>query len=294
MSKMLITGATGYLAKTLIPYVAQRAEVIGVARNKSSDAFAALASQVEAVALDLGDSQAIRQLVMSEQPDAIIHCAACNPGDGTEAQMMAVNETGTLHIAQAANNLGCRIVCVSSDTVLSGNDAPYSDDAPTSPQPENPYAVSKSRAEAALFSVLPEAIAVRTSLIYGTDHIDRGTQGFSARLAAGESLNLFTDVLRQPVHDKALASCLFSLATEHASESGTINIAGSECLSRYDFGVRMLDYWGIDYNNRLEAISGQGIVGLPMDLSLTMTRAAALGLPTPGVSDVLALAERQA
>jgi len=292
MSKILITGATGYLAKTLVPYVARHADVIGVARNEASDAFTTLSSHVKAVAVDLGDSHAINELVMSEQPDAIIHCAACNPGDGNEQQMIAANEGGTLHVAQAARNHGCRVVSVSSDTVLSGNDAPYADDAPICPQPKNPYAVSKARAETALFSVLPGAVAVRTSLIYGTDNIDRGTKGFAERLAAGESLNLFTDVMRQPVHDKALAAGLLTLATERTGESGTLNIAGRELLSRFDFGVRMLDYWGIDYKNNLKAISGKGIVGLPMDLSLSLTRATSLGLSTPGVSEVLELAKR--
>lgn len=290
MSKILITGATGYLAKTLVPYAAQRADVIGVARNSTSDAYLNLSSLVKAMSVDLADSDALTDLVMSEQPDAIIHCAACNPGDGNEQQMLAVNEVGTLHIARAAHKLSCRVVSVSSDTVLSGNEAPYADDAPTSAQPKNAYAVSKARAEAALFSVLPDAVAVRTSLIYGTDYMDRSTQGFNQRLSAGESLNLFTDVMRQPMHDKALAAGLFSLATEHVGESGTINIAGQEILTRFDFGVCMLDYWGIDYKNKLEAVSGKGIAGMPMDLSLTLGRATSLGLPTPGVSAVLEMA----
>ena len=118
--------------------------------------------------------------------------------------------------------------------------------------------------------------------------IDRGTEGFAKRLKAGDTLKLFTDVIRQPIDCQSLSRNLCALALDQADESGFINMAGNEAMSRYAFGVRMLEYWGIKYKDQLEQVSGSGIKGLPLDLRLTMDRAKALGLPTPGVSDVIA------
>ena len=281
MKKIIITGASGYLAQALVPIAAEQAEVVGIARHVD-----AISANAHAISVDIEDRAAVLDLVMSQQPDAIIHCAAINPG-GSEESMFDINERGTGHVAVAAKQLGCRLVSVSSDTVLSGNDAPYADDAPASPLSENVYAVSKARGEALITSLVPTAVIARTSLIYCTDTIDRGTEGFSKRLDAGHSLELFTDVIRQPIDGVSLSRSLCALALEHVDESGIMNIVGDEAMSRYTFGVRMLDFWGIDYKDRVEQTSGVGIAGLPMDLSMSMNRAKALGLPTPGLSEVL-------
>jgi len=289
--KLLITGASGYLAKALLPCAASRANVVGLARNIDSignDALSndAVSDSVSALSVDLTDRAAVIDAVLSENPDAVIHCAAVNPG-GSHTDMVAVNDAGTANVVHAVHRAGCRLVAVSSDTVFSGTQAPYADNAIASPHKENVYASTKAQGESHISAMLPEAIIVRTSLIYGTDEIDRGTAGFSKRLEKGETLKLFTDVIRQPVYDKALSIGLCALALDHTAESGFINIAGDESMSRYEFGVRMLNYWGISYANQLEQSCGAGIPGMVLDARLTLHRARTLGLPTPGVSTVL-------
>jgi len=282
MQKILITGASGYLAQTLIPIAAAKAQLIGIARNAKS-----ISSEVEAVSVDVEDREAVLDLVLTHRPDAIIHCAACNPGAGNDNAMFAVNEIGAGNIAHAAKKTGARLVAVSSDMVFDGKHAPYADDAPSSPLPANAYALSKAAGEALIISQLPSALIVRTSLIYGLDSIDRGTEGFSKRLDAGETLKLFTDVIRQPVNARSLSMNLCALALEHVDESGFMNIAGDEAMSRHAFGVRMLDYWNIAYKDQLELVSGEGISGLALDVTMRMDRAKGLGLLTPGLNQVI-------
>jgi len=286
MKKILITGASGYLANSLVAQAAQCAEVIGVARHTE-----AIADPAQSIALDITHRERVLDVVATEKPDAIIHCAASNPGSD-EASMLAVNESGSANVAEAAAQLGCRLVAVSSDTVLNGIDAPFADNAPHSPLPENTYAVSKARAEYQLLSIYPATIVVRTSLIYGLHDMDRGTAGFVQRLDTGEKLRLFTDVIRQPVFDRSLSEHLCSLAVQLTDECGTMNIVGDEACSRFEFGKRMLEHWGIEYGDSLEAVSGAGVAGLPIDLTMRQVRAKALGFATPGVSEVLQTARR--
>jgi len=279
--KVLITGASGYLANALLPCVSARANVVGIARNAQS-----IDASISSVSADICDRNAVFDLVQRQQPDAIIHCAACNPG-GTDEQMFAINDIGTKHVAEAAQAIDCRLVSVSSDTVLDGTAAPYAEDAPASPLAANAYAVSKARGEQHISSILPSAIVVRTSLIYGIEQMDRGTAGFVERLEAGHVLTLFNDVIRQPVYDKALAEALCALAMEHTHVAGVMSLVGEEAMSRYTFGLRMLDYWEIDYGDKVVSKSAADIPGVPLDVRLTMQRAVELELASPGVSEVL-------
>ena len=281
MKKILVTGASGYLAKALIPLAAEQASVTGISRHPD-----AIDNNARAIAVDIEDRAAVLDVVLAQKPDAVIHCAACNPG-GSEQAMTAVNERGTKHVAEAVSALGCRLVSVSSDTVFCGSVAPYADNAQASPLPDNAYAVSKANGETIIRSIVPAAVIVRTSLIYDTNQIDRGTEGFVNRLGAGEPLQLFTDVIRQPIDRGSLSQGLCALALQHVNEFGFINLMGSEAISRYDFGVRMLDHWGVDYANQLKPVKGEGIAGLPLDLRVIMNRARQLVLPTPGLTEVL-------
>jgi len=71
-----------------------------------------------------------------------------------------------------------------------------------------------------------------------------------------------------------------------------MNIVGDEACSRFEFGKRMLEHWGIEYGDSLEAVSGAGVAGLPIDLTMRQVRAKALEFATPGVSEVLQTARR--
>ncbi len=288
MTNVIITGASGYLANALLPCVAEYADVIGVARNA-----ALIDSSVKTCSADITQRDAVFDLMERVKPDAIIHCAACNPG-GSDEQMFAINDIGTKHVAEAAQAFGCRLVSVSSDTVLSGTDAPYAEDAEAAPLAQNAYAVSKARGEAHVTSIVPSAVVVRTSLIYGTSLMDRGTAGFVERLDAGNELTLFNDVMRQPVHDEALAKGLCDLALKHTDVSGIMSLVGNETMSRYTFGIQMLDYWGVDYAGRVQSNSGAQIPGVPLDLRISMQKVHKLGIVTPGVSEVLKAASRPA
>jgi dTDP-4-dehydrorhamnose reductase len=283
-ARVLLTGATGYLGHRLVPLAAERAAVVATARRPPAEA-----TTVRWIPLDLSGpnaAAAVARLVAAVDPSAIIHAAAVNPG-GDDELMAAVNVGGSAVVATAAAEVGARLVHVSSDTVLAGRseEAPYPDTAPTNPV--NRYGETKAAAEEAVLTHCPGAAVVRTSLIYGTALMDRGTAGFAERLAGGGRLELFADVLRQPVWVDALAEALLDLALRHRAETGVMNLAGRDVVTREAFGRRMLAYWGIDGGDRIAGVPAEGRPGVPRDLRLRLDRAKALGLPTPGVGDVL-------
>lgn len=271
-----ITGLSGYLGERL-------AVAVRVAGHHPVDLG-------RANGLDLLDPGSVREVVTQLAPDAVIHAAAANPGR-PEDSFDAVNRVGSAAVAEATTDIGARLVHVSTDLVLSGRAAPYGDDAAADPL--GVYGRSKAGAEAEVQRIDPTAAIVRTSLIYGLHRIDRSTAGFLDRLRRGEPLELFADVVRQPVWVDALAEGLVRLAVEFPEVSGTLNLAGDQALDRAAFGRRMLARWGLApaaFDRIVDGLAGPRLPGVALDLRLGLERARALGLACPGVDEVLARA----
>lgn len=279
MNTILVTGASGYLAHRLVPISCQYGHVVGTARQVDQ-----IHADAEPHYLDIRDQHQVDELVNALQPAVIIHTAACNPGPDN-SQMDAINHVGTRHIAIAAARKRCRLVHVSTDVVHDGLNAPYDDAAQA--DPINDYGRSKALGEQAVLTNHPDSIAVRTSLIYGLDQMDRGTEGFQQRIADGNVLSLFSDVIRQPVWVDSLALALVELAFTHTDQSGLLNIAGEQAMSRADFATRLLRHWQIDIPSTTREISGADVRGVPLDLRLNLDRATRLGFELPGVDEVL-------
>jgi dTDP-4-dehydrorhamnose reductase len=235
--------------------------------------------------VDIGDRDAVLDLVRRLQPTAIIHTAAVNPGQGDDAEMMRVNTGGSANVAEAATEVDARLVAVSTDIVHDGHAGPYGDDAPATPI--NAYGRSKAAGEEAVLDIDPSAVVVRTSLMYGLDEMDRGTAGFADRIKRGEGVSLFSDVLRNPVSVDVLADALLHLT--QIDYSGVLNIAGRQALTREEFGIRMLSYWGVESEGLVESTLAADISdSIPLDVRLDSGRAEQLIETTfPGVDEVL-------
>jgi dTDP-4-dehydrorhamnose reductase len=239
------------------------------------------------VALDLTNRAEVLRLVAEVKPQAIIHTAAINPGNGDAEMMERVNERGSRYVAEAAVAVGARLVCLSSDVVHDGRNAPYTDE--TVPSPLQAYGRSKAAAEAAVREVDPQATIVRTSLIYGLRVMDRSTAGFVERLKAGEPLVLFSDVIRQPIWVESLAEAVLKLV--EIEYGGVLNIVGRQALTREEFGRRMLAWWGIEAGTLVGSGRAADISDtIPLDLRMTTHKAEQLlQISFPGVDEVLAM-----
>ena len=275
-TRVLVTGASGYLASRLLTDWQSAATVLGVSRTQPS-------RDLPWRQLDLSDTAAIIRCLIEFRPDAVVHCAAAQAG-ATDRDLLAVNVRAAETIAAWTSAMGVRSIFVSSDMVHSGDDGPYADTA--KPTPLTPYGRSKAAGERLVAAANKEAVIIRTSLIYGLEAIDRGTADMAERLESGQTLTLWSNVIRQPIEIGALSKSIRRLVDE-PDVSGVINIAGAEAMSRADFALAMLEYWGYPYERFADQISlvelgSQDTV--PIDLRLNCERAGALGLSMPGVS----------
>jgi dTDP-4-dehydrorhamnose reductase len=230
---LLVTGAGGYLGRELL----RRAEAVGISSRD----------------VDIRDAAAVRALFERLRPTAVINTAYRRDDRATTFD-------GALNVARAA--AGARLIQVSTDVVFDGDKgSPYTED--DEPTPLTGYGRAKADAERAVLEARPDALVVRTSLIYGA-----AEPGPQERLAGDPGASFFTDEVRCPIQAGDLADALIELAA--TDRSGVLHVAGADRLSRAEF-AQLLARRPV----RRATIGGSGLVR-PRDCSLAIDRAGEL------------------
>ena len=303
--RMLVTGGSGYLGGWVVRLARADWDVTAiylthpVDENEGEDSKGKDAPGVTWRRLDVRDEAAVEALVLADEvrPAVIVHTAAVNPGQGADFE--ATNAAGTRHVSRAAAACGARLIHISTDVIFDGEKGNYVEEDP--PSPITSYGRSKALAEeevrAHLFLPGAELVIVRTSLIYGwRPRLGRQTRWMVDDLKAGKPVRLFTDELRCPVWVESLAAAVVELAG--MDYTGVLHVAGAQPLSRYEFGLRLLRFHGLDPGPACPERS-RGVIparspvdrsGLrrPLDCTLDCSRARALlRTPLPGVDEVL-------
>ena len=143
--KILLTGGNGRLGTEL------KALIPGMVAPGSSE-------------LDITDLGSVLDVVRRERPDLIVHAAAYTNVGGAEKdreKCWAVNVEGTRHLAQAANEVGAKLLHVSTDYVFGGEQGNYRESDTPGPV-VNYYSLTKLVAEEAARAATRHLI-VRTS-----------------------------------------------------------------------------------------------------------------------------------
>lgn len=270
--RVLITGGSGYLGQHLTP-LAQQHEVV---YTYFSDDPLNLPGGIR---LDVRYRDAVLALLRDFRPNVVIHTAGSNRSPDMENVIIA----GTRHVVEAAAAIGARLIHLSTDVIFDGTAGPYVESA--EPTPIHAYGRAKQSAEA-IVRTHPAHVIVRTSLIYGLEMMDNGTQWLVESLRAAQPVTLFDNQWRNPVWAVSLSNALLELAA--LEFTGVLNIAGEQAMSRAGFGLRMLDWWGVTERARLTIGAGdpqRWPADCRLDLSLAQT---VLQTPLPGVDAVLA------
>lgn len=280
--RLLITGGSGYLGRHLV-------RLLGREPERWPGEFAYTFHSADPHSLPLGarldvrDAEAVVRLVAAFRPDAVIHTV----GSNRPADMATVITEGTAAVVEAlrAQAPAARLVHVSTDSVFDGASAPYDERAEA--RPINDYGRAKLEAEHRVLARAPDAAIVRTSLIYGLEEMDNGTAWMVEALRAGQPVVLFRNQRRNPVWADALAAALLELVAPGHPHRGLLHVAGSQVMTRSEFGLRMLDAWGVEKRGTLtiaDDASGRWPLDCEMDLSLARR---VLRTPMPGVDEVL-------
>jgi dTDP-4-dehydrorhamnose reductase len=217
--------------------------------------------------LDLRHRERTIEFVRGWKPQAIAHLAY------RKDRQSIVD--ASRHVAEAAAACGARLVHVSTDVVFGGRPLPYTER--DEPFPIIEYGRDKLDAERAVFAAAPGAVAVRTSLLYGTEHLSPAQVDAQAVAQGRSDMTFFTDELRCPAHAADVAAAIVSLAAR-TDVSGPLHVAGPRPMSRAEFAEVNAAWLGLPPAAiRTSTIAESGQVR-PGHLVLDCTQAASLGL----------------
>ena len=272
MTRLLITGGSSYLGQHLVPFAHKNFDIIYTYYQNDP------LQLPQGVQVDLRNKTAVFHLVQQTKPDIILHLAGSNRG----ADMENVIRLGTQAVVAAAARQQVRLIHLSTDSIFSGTNAPYPENAP--PSPVNAYGRAKADAEA-MAQACPNHVIVRTSLIYGLRLMDWGTNWMAQALAAGKPVTLFNNQIRNPVWVDSLCHACLELCTH--TFIGIMNVAGRQVMTRAAFALKLLDWWHIEPRDTLTIAPSQGNqwpLNCELDLSLAT---AVLQTHLPGVDEIL-------
>jgi dTDP-4-dehydrorhamnose reductase len=114
--------------------------------------------------------------------------------------------------------------------------------------------------------------------------MDHSTAWIRAALESGREVVLYENQYRQPTWALTLAMACLELAINNFR--GILNIAGSQVMNRAEYGLKLLDWWGI--KRRKTLIIGPTEDRWPQDTRLELTLAEeVLNTPLLGFDAVL-------
>jgi dTDP-4-dehydrorhamnose reductase len=220
--KALITGANGQLGRELQATVPKNWEMI------------AYASQ----SLDVTNPEMVRRVMRQVRPTVLINTAAYTAVDDAEREASrahAVNAEGARNVAEAAHQVGARVIHISTDYVFDGlQSRPYapSDEA----RPLGVYGRTKLIGEELVQeSTGGAALIVRTAWLYA----GRGRNFVTTmlrRMRTGESVSIVYDQVGTPTWARELAQACWR-AAENPGTRGLMHWTDAGVASWYDFAV---------------------------------------------------------
>ena len=245
--KILVTGGAGYLGAE----VARQAVAAG--HDVLATQLSALPQNGRPVRLDLRDDDEVHRCLLKHGPELVLHTAYRQADEALDGDVVRA----TRNVALASHRAGARLVHLSTGLVFDGEDgAPYAEEA--EPRPVSRYGQAKLDAEALVRQLHPQALIVRTSLLYGLPE-----PGPQERLALLAETPFYVDEIRAPVHAGELAAALLELGPRD-DVPRLLHVAGPDAVSRYEFARRLRAAHGHDPDTVTGAPSpvGSGLRGL--------------------------------
>lgn len=224
--KIMITGSRGQLGNELISCLNSGKSELG---KIPSELIGCEILPVDIDELDITSFEGVNAFIKENQPDIIINCAAMTNVDGCETNYetaFKVNALGVRNLAVAAEELGARLIHISTDYVFAGDGfKPYVEWDITAPQ--SAYGASKALGEKYAMSYCRRSFIVRTSWLYG--YIGKNFVKTVRRILREKgSMTVVNDQRGNPTNANDLAHHILKLAV--TEEYGIYHCTGSgEC-----------------------------------------------------------------
>ncbi|OGC91631.1 MAG: dTDP-4-dehydrorhamnose reductase [candidate division Zixibacteria bacterium RBG_16_48_11] len=244
MERVLITGANGLLGQKLVTHFSKWYEVLST--SKESESFIPTKNS-QFTPLDITEFEKVNEILYDFQPELIINAAAYTDVDGCEENKelaWQVNVEAVKNLSGYCQRNKIKIIHYSTDYIFDGQNGPYSEDS--KPNPLSYYGQTKLLSEEIIQESQAEHLIVRSNVIFGVGTNIKNNFFVWAynKFKAGHPFQVVDDQFNNPTLADNLA--LATLETVERNLKGTLNIAGSEYLSRIDFALKVGKVFGFD------------------------------------------------
>ncbi len=232
--RIIVTGVKGQLGYECVRELKERGylNVLGI-------------DQAE---LDITDQEAVKKFVHDYKPDVIMHNAGWTAVDKAEEYkelVFKVNSLGAKYLAEAANDVGAKIVYISTDYVFDGKgEKPF--EINDRKGGLSIYGISKSKGEDYVKAANKKHFIVRISWAFGLN----GNNYVKTMLKLAETkdeLNIVCDQIGSPTYMFDLSKLLCDMI--ETEKYGTYHATNEGYCSWYDFTKYIYEVAGITHVN---------------------------------------------
>lgn len=231
--KILITGASGVLGKTLTELFSEKYSVLSCDRDT----------------LDITSRKQVKKIVQQFRPDILIHTAAFTNVEKAEESpddAFAINVYGTLNLLESIQMSNCLFIYISSTGIygLAKEKIPYTEfDAVV---PTTQYHRSKYEGELLVQKHAHRFLILRTGWLFGGSIHQRRNFVYNRYLEAKNKTILFADPVQQgnPTYVLDLSRQIEYLIMNQVI--GTYNCVNTESATRLEYIQEIILSFGLD------------------------------------------------
>jgi len=243
MKTLLIFGGSGLVGSTLIQKLSGNYNVVATHRNN-----AVLSTNTKNVKLDLLDTNInVNPLLEKELPDIVVNTIAFSNVDYCETNKKDadyLHVTRTEEIAKACDNIGAKLIYISTDWVFDDSKKIFSEN--DIPNPMNYYGITRLRAEKSVLNQNQRNVVIRPAVIYGWHKNAKFLNFVLENLKSKKEVFAFTDQYSTPTLVYDLVDSIRKIIELDAE--GIFHTVGSSCVNRFEFAKKIAQKFDYDEN----------------------------------------------
>lgn len=234
--KILITGSKGQVGSQLIDIIKKGKSELG---QIPKDVMNAEVIGMTSKDLDISDLNKVKKVINEIKPHVVINTAAYTNVDGAETNKdlaFKVNSLGARNLAIGCEDIGAKLVHLSTDYVFRGNGELLKECDLTMPQ--SVYDKSKDMGEKYVREFCSRYFIVRPAWVYGYNGKNFVYAIMKAAKEKGE-LKVVNDQRGNPTNVEDLVHHILKIIV--TEEYGIYNCVGKGECSRYEFACKIVE-----------------------------------------------------
>jgi dTDP-4-dehydrorhamnose reductase len=241
--RILVIGANGMLGQRIIHFFSTRENIQLLGCSFEPGPYF---NNVDYKSCDITKREAIKDIVLDFYPDYIINAAAFTNVDLCETERETawkINVKGVEYLAEASRIIDAHLIHFSTDYIFDGTKGPYDERA--KPNPLSYYGRTKLASENVLKISGAYYTVLRTNVLYGIAYNRPDfVRWVVASMEKGTKIRIVIDQINNPTYIDDLVQAIDKVL--EYKKYGIYNIGGREFISRYDFTLRIADYFNLD------------------------------------------------